>query len=360
LGNSYIGTLIASFWLAYLLDPLSVIVDKSGASRAVGVAALVTFALIYLAGITAGRRARRLTGLMPVRIGVLTVVGMVACCVAMAPAAGEHTLTGAPYVCAFCVMSMPRRLGIAATLILIAGVEFATRIVPGWHDHGYGFGVALAAVAVFSFRLAFDRNRELIEAREELADLAVEDERNRIARDLHDILGHSLTVITVKAELAQRLLDVDPARARAELADLERLGRDALADVRSTAMGVRGMSLPGEIAEARTALESAGIDAQLPTAADNVPSRWRELYAWTVRESVTNVIRHSRATHCTIEMTPSRISVVDDGVGIPQGSASTGSGLSGLRQRAQLAGATMSTSVGLGGHGLQVLVEVPS
>jgi hypothetical protein len=88
LGNSYIGTLIASFWLAYLLDPLSVIVDKSGASRAVGVAALVTFALIYLAGITAGRRARRLTGLMPVRIGVLTVVGMVACCVAMAPAAG--------------------------------------------------------------------------------------------------------------------------------------------------------------------------------------------------------------------------------------------------------------------------------
>ena len=84
--------------------------------------------------------------------------------------------------------------------------------------------------------------------------LAVENERSRFARDLHDILGHSLTVITVKAELAQRLLDVDPDRARAEIADLERLSRDALADVRRAVEGYRDLTLPGELARARVAL----------------------------------------------------------------------------------------------------------
>jgi two-component system, NarL family, sensor histidine kinase DesK len=163
----------------------------------------------------------------------------------------------------------------------------------------------------------------------------------------------------VKSELAQRLLDVDRERTRAELVDLERLCRDALADVRATAMGVRGISLPGEIAAARNALESAGIDARLPTVADQVPSRWRELFAWTVRESVTNVIRHSRARVCTIEMSADRISVTDDGIGLGDDPVS-GSGLRGLHQRAQLAGGALSTLPGPGGHGVQVLVEVPA
>lgn len=139
--------------------------------------------------------------------------------------------------------------------------------------------------------------------------------RSRIARDLHDILGHSLTVVSVKAELAERLLDVDNVRVRQELEDLQRLIRDALADVRATALGVRGISLPGEIAAARSALESAGIDPLLPTAAEGVPSRWRELFAWTIREGVTNVIRHSGATSCEISLGENGVSVVDNGHG---------------------------------------------
>ena len=130
----------------------------------------------------------------------------------------------------------------------------------------------LAAAAVWSFRLAWQRQAKLIEAERDLSELAVQEERARIARDLHDILGHSLTVISVKAELAERLLDDDPVRAKAELEDLQRLSRDALADVRSTAQGIRGISLPGEIASARMALESAGIEPLLPTVADEVPS----------------------------------------------------------------------------------------
>ena len=130
--------------------------------------------------------------------------------------------------------------------------------------------------------------------------LAVDNERSRFARDLHDILGHSLTVITVKAELAKKLMDVDPVRARAEVDDLERLARDALADVRRAVEGYRELTLPGELARARTALAAAEIEAELPNSTDDVPSDRRELFAWTIREGVTNVIRHSHAKRCVV------------------------------------------------------------
>jgi len=116
-----------------------------------------------------------------------------------------------------------------------------------------------------------DRNRELAAAREELAQLAVADERNRFARDLHDILGHSLTVVAVKAELAGRLVRTDPVRAEEEIASVEALARQALADVRSAVSGFRDVTLAGELAGARAALDAAGIDADLPNAIDDVP-----------------------------------------------------------------------------------------
>ena len=122
-------------------------------------------------------------------------------------------------------------------------------------------------------------------------------------------------MITVKAELAQRLLDVDPDRARAELADLERLSRDALADVRRAVEGYRELTLPGELARARTALDAAEIDAELPNSTDDVPSELRELFAWTVREGVTNVIRHSGARTCEVRLTAAASRSRDDGRG---------------------------------------------
>ena len=123
-------------------------------------------------------------------------------------------------------------------------------------------------------RALVGRNVDLLRAHEENAHLAVENERTRFARDLHDILGHSLTVITVKAELAGRLLDVDTERARAEITDLERLSRDALADVRRAVEGYRDLTLPGELARARTALAAAEIEAVVPGTTKG-PSRTR-------------------------------------------------------------------------------------
>ena len=172
--------------------------------------------------------------------------------------------------------------------------------------------------------------------------LAVDNERTRFARDLHDILGHSLTVITVKAELAQRLLDVDLDRARAEIADLERLSRDALADVRRAVEGYREHHPPrragpgpGRAGRRR----DRGRPARTPT--DDVPSELRELFAWTVREGVTNVIRHCGAPHCEVRLT------ADQRRGrrrrrAARTATAPGSGLAGLRERADAVGATVS------------------
>jgi two-component system sensor histidine kinase DesK len=217
---------------------------------------------------------------------------------------------------------------------------------------GTGVGVLLAACAVYALRLAFERNRRLLETREEMAQLAVSAERSRFARDLHDILGHSLTVIVVKAELAERLVHVDPVRAADEMAQVQRLSREALTDVRRAVTGIREVTLAGELASARASLASAGIDAELPGAVDDVPADMREIYGWVVREGVTNVLRHSGASRCRVRVDHTGIEVVDDGVG-PRGlypdegsdeAGAGGHGIARLRERAEAAGATLTAA----------------
>ncbi|CAN5173206.1 hypothetical protein BH11ACT1_BH11ACT1_19000 [soil metagenome] len=166
----------------------------------------------------------------------------------------------------------------------------------------------------------------------------------------------------MKAELAGRLLQLDAAGAAREVADIETLARAALADVRATLHGVRAVGLASELASARAALEAAGIEAQIPTAVDAVPDGLRELFAWTVREAVTNVVRHSGARRCEIELAGRALVVRDDGCGpdgpgaLPQpASASDGSGLIGLRERADTVGATLTAGrSALGGFELCV------
>lgn len=266
------------------------------------------------------------------------------------------------------------RLGLVLGVALVLLYEFLTFHVDGWsHDASISMSMVLAMAAVTGGMIASQRQRALAEARQENARLAIQEERNRMARDVHDILGHSLTVITVKAELAARLLEVSPERARTEVADLERLARDALADVRQAVAGFREMSLPAELARARSSLAAAGIEADLPTAADAVPTDLRELCAWTLREGVTNVIRHSGATTCRVTLDEGGITVADDGpvhLGTPGNGGhggdagrsdvtshpQAGTGLIGLRERAQAVGAQLRTTV-LDPHGFELSVR---
>ena len=144
------------------------------------------------------------------------------------------------------------------------------------------------------------------------------------------------------------------ARAAAEITAVQDLARGALADIRATVAGYRGVNVLAELAVARYALESAGIDAELPGTADLVPSRHRELFGWILREGVTNVLRHSGAAHCRVGLTASTVVVEDDGVG-PVSGAAFGTGLAGIRERVGTAGGTLSIGISdMGGFRLRV------
>jgi two-component system sensor histidine kinase DesK len=353
------GWIFAAVWLFYLGESLSALLNRpAGWQRALGLVALAGFAAGYLFVVATLRRVRHDHSRRVQAQVWLMLLGMLVLFALQIPGAGYHALTCVTYIAAAAVMGLPLRYGAPVAAVLVIGTELLARLVPGWEDNGYGLAALLGSLATWGIRLAMERQDRLAVAQRELAALAVQRERSRIAADLHDILGHSLTVVTVKAELAQRLLDVDVDRARAELHDLEGLARDALADVRATAMGVRGISLPGEIAAAREALAAANVEADLPGAADQVPTRLRELFAWTIREAVTNIVRHSRASHVEVRLDPHSVEIVDDGVGGPAGGPD-GQGLHGLRRRAEALGGRLTAGAREEGPGFRVRVEVP-
>jgi two-component system, NarL family, sensor histidine kinase DesK len=350
--------MFAAIWLFYLLSPLTAAWDRGGLRGAVGIAATLVFAAIYL---TVFMRMRwRRTGSPfrpPMRAsqGVVVVLAMVALAVVMCATIGQKGDAAAVYIAVTCVMCLQTRWAWLASVAVALTAYAATLWVPDWHrDEGILFGTLVATLAIWGISQSINRNIEVLAVREENARLALGDERNRFARDLHDILGHSLTVITVKAELANRLIDVDADRAKAELADLERLSRDALADVRRAVEGYRELTLPGELARARTALSAAEIEADLPNSTDGVPSDARELFAWAVREGITNVIRHSGARRCSVILGEHEVEVRDDGRGAEV--AGAGNGITGLRERASALGGSVITQSLHPGFSLRVVL----
>jgi two-component system, NarL family, sensor histidine kinase DesK len=180
------------------------------------------------------------------------------------------------------------------------------------------------------------RNWELAEARGELARLAVAQERERFARDLHDLLGRSLSVITLKAELAGRLLQSKPAEAAREIGDVERVARQALGEVRDAVSGYSKPTLDGELEGARMALSAAGIETEVERPGVELTEDVEAVLAWAVREGATNVIRHSRARRCSLTVAATlgdaSVEVLDDGPG-RAANGNGGSGLTGLAAR---------------------------
>jgi two-component system sensor histidine kinase DesK len=257
-------------------------------------------------------------------------------------------------MCVFIVVVSVARLGGRAAPLVVGFTLLATFVpwaVPSWHDslsssvsNGTAISIPMIALAMFGFFNVVRGNQALAEARSELARLAAENERSRIARDLHDLLGHSLTTITVKAGLARRLGETDPGRALKEIAEVEALARRSLADVRAAVANYREVSLAGELASGRELLRAAGIAAELPGAVEVVDPANQELFGWVLREGLTNVVRHAHASVCVVRLTRSSVDIVDDGVG---GTAASGSGLAGLQERVAAAGGVVEVGPNL-------------
>lgn len=186
--------------------------------------------------------------------------------------------------------------------------------------------------------------RELHAARRELARLAVIEERERLSRDLHDLLGQTLSMITLKSELARHLVTEEPERCAQELSEIEHVARHTLREVREAVAGYRQPALSSELEGARQLLSAAGIDVEIDPLQEVLPPEVDAVLAWTVREGVTNVIRHSRARHCRIHLTHKNgmigAEVLSDGVPREQveSTARPGLGLAGLRERVCMLG----------------------
>ncbi len=193
-------------------------------------------------------------------------------------------------------------------------------------------------------------NRKLRRANDEIENLAKVAERERIARDLHDVLGHTLSVITLKSELAGKLIDRDSQAARKEIGEVEQISRQALSDVRDAIRGYRSQGLVAELAQAKTTLETAGVIVQCDAATTvKLPAVQESVLSLAVREAVTNVVRHARARTCRMRLEQQngscRLEIQDDGCGASNGE---GNGLRGMRERVEMLGGTLSRSTEAG------------
>jgi two-component system sensor histidine kinase DesK len=258
-------------------------------------------------------------------------------------------------------------LAVGGVLVVGASAWSAWLVTPHESSRVWSevFVVALATLASTAFTSLLETVSELRRTRAELARVAVTEERERFSRDLHDLLGHTLSVMVVKAQAVRRLAQIDPDAAAQHAADIERIGRTALLDVRQAVDAMRAPSLPEELVGARDALESAGISATIEASTD-LPEDAGSVLAWALREAVTNVLRHSGASACTIAITEvvGRVQLVvsDDGVGTatrpPEGSIARAGGLEGLRDR--LRAVDGSVESGSTDAGFRLVASVPA
>ncbi|NBE84699.1 sensor histidine kinase [Micromonospora rubida] len=355
------GWLLAGVWLFFLNIPLVTALHQAQPwRRAVGVSTLVVFGVLY---VLIFQWARGLQQEHPIPAGrarayVALLVGLG---LAGIPGTEGDSLATLVFVAAAAVFMLPLVDAVVVVALSALTPPVAAALVPGWETQStVAFAVLLASFAMFGVSRLAQRNGELRAAQTEIGRLAVAEERVRTARDLHDILGHSLTVVAVKAELAGRLLELDPARAATEIADVERLARQALADVRRTVGAYREISLTAELAGARSALAAAGIVGDLPDDLPELPAAREELFGWAVREGVTNVVRHSGARRCVILVHPDRVEIADDGHGPSEVDAAAGHGLFGLRERTSRLDGTVTQGRRPDGSGFLLRVSVPA
>lgn len=255
-----------------------------------------------------------------------------------------------------------RSLAVAVPVVTAMSMGAAALVDPFrwsrvWSE---GFVVLLAGLASSAFIALLDTVAELRRTRAELARVAVAEERERFSRDLHDLLGHTLSVMVVKAQAVRRLAADDPEAAATHATDIEHIGRQALVDVRQAVDAMRAPNLAEELDNARRSLDAAGITTSVSAPAET-SGKADEVLAWVVREAATNVLRHSGASACRIQVgrrdDAIELTVADDGVGLPQEPGLRLGGLDGLRDRLRAVGGELR--VDSSGDGYRLVASLP-
>lgn len=254
-------------------------------------------------------------------------------------------------------------------MIAIMLAECALIALEGWLLHGsvWAYGMAIFLVLAITFPSLYSAQERRANARLQLAQNEIENlakvaERERIARDLHDLLGHTLTLVVLKSELVERLIESDPASAKHEVTEIQQTARKALTEVREAVSGYRSQGLPVELKRAEHTLQVAGIAMEYTdvdaSVQDDVLPEQEAMLTLALREAMTNIVRHSQATKCVVRLVREDSSVVltvqDNGVGL--GSRGAGFGLRGMQERVEAAGGDLHIE---GKNGTLLRVSLP-
>jgi len=352
-----LGRLFMVAWLAFFIYPIAAfLTDRfSTETRTSGLLLLLGLALIWAwfwTRICAGPDRRFTVPAIVAATLILTVFTL-----RTPPQYGSLFLY--PVIMAGAAFRWRRSVAAVVILSVLAGAIELARGESVTNSTGQLLNDLLVGVAAVAGRLLVEANQQLSQAREQIARLAVGEERLRFARDLHDLLGHSLSVIALKSELAGRLIKTTPGLAAHEIEDIEKVARDALREVREAVTGYRQPTLAAELAGAHEALTAAGIDYRIDQDHVPLPPAVEAVMAWTVREGVTNVMRHSQAKRCSVRIINkdgrATVEVIDDGRG---GMPKPGSGLRGLEERVRERGGTL-TAEPLPHEGFRLRVTLP-
>lgn len=367
------SVLFSLIWQVFLIYPILAVVF-SGAPAAptvLGLVSIAAFSAVYLMAFAspavtegyplhlrssgAAGPSGRVAGDLrdpareePAPLGLGYLAGLVICTFGTLPAAGLNgPVNFVPFLACFVAAAWPIRRSVPTAITLIVIGTVAALVEKTWGMLVPGFLVIPVVLSMLGTRISVgisDREGHYRRA------LGVAEERARVARDLHDVLGHTLTALTIRAQLARAQLDSDPDAARTELENIENLTRTALSEMRQTVSGMRVADPVQELAGLTDSLHTAGIDVVVVGSPSLLPDARSGLVAWTLREAGTNIARHSGAGNVTVEFSRDRLRITDDGVGVDARraahpdvgrtiSAPAGQGLPGLASRAEDAGA---------------------
>ena len=348
------GWLMAVIWMVFLVYPIIAILHSPVSMPLIVLAwaGLGAFAVCYVVGFVMGMRAGWGRVIKPVLVlfPLLVVFGALT-----VPTIGWSAMGFLPFIMSYASYGMRGwwHWGTSIASVALAG---AAMLIVGPQQPILPIFVIVVVMAVVNSVNVWMISRS-IRSEQLRVDLATSHEREAISRDVHDLIGHSLTVVKLKAELAGALVDRDPERAKAELAEIAALTGEAISGVRSTVTGLRASGLAEQLAASRAAIEMAGLELEVDGTVDSLSPAQSLTASWILREATTNILRHAQASRARVAFGAGTLTIEDDGIGFERGAAEPQSnGMRGMAERASAAGATLTVSR-LATNGTQVMLR---